>query len=135
MHKITKLAFDYDNHSRSIGPTTGPIVVAAQRTRHHILKVHERLKPLQRRLLHDRQNPIINLTHKFRQAHKSARMGVNICSDRGSQVFVLNLDGVYEGECTSGDEEVGCDWGEVVVCTIEGELGGLECGGEGYFRI
>ena len=44
----------------------------------------------------------------------------------------MNLDGVYEGECTSGDEEVGCDWGEVVVCTIEGELGGLECGGEGF---
>ena len=42
---------------------------------------------------------------------------------------------MYEGECTSGDVEVGCDWGEVVVCTIEGELGGLECGGEGYFRI
>ena len=39
---------------------------------------------------------------------------------------------MYEGECTSGDEEVGCDWGEVVVCTIEGELGGLECGGEGF---
>ena len=47
----------------------------------------------------------------------------------------MNLDGVYEGECTSGDEEVGCDWGEVVVCTVEGELGGWDCGREGYIGV
>ena len=47
----------------------------------------------------------------------------------------MNLDGVNEGECTSEHEEVRCDWGEVVVCTVEGELGGWDCGGEEYIGI
>ena len=35
---------------------------------------------------------------------------------------------MYKSECTSRDEGVGYDWGEVVVCNAEpGELDGCDC--------
>lgn len=37
--------------------------------------------------------------------------------------FVLDLDDVGKGYCVRGDEEVGCAWGMVVVCSVKGEFG------------